>query len=60
MRIGIGLDISSVTAPIGGTNNPPSGQQFVTVTDIDGVEQFETVTDINGDEQRITIAVGTS
>jgi hypothetical protein len=45
--------------PLGGVNRP-AGEDFVTVTDINGVEQFKTVTDINGAEQRITVAVGTS
>lgn len=36
----------------------PAGEQFVTVTDSNGVEQFVTVTDINGVEQRLTVTKG--
>jgi hypothetical protein len=43
-----------------GSQQPPSGQQFLSVTDNNGTEQFVTVTDSNGVEQRVTVATGLS
>lgn len=45
-------------ALLGSAQQPPPGQQFLTVTDNNGAEQFVTVTDNNGVEQRITVATG--
>lgn len=45
-------------ADLGGVNSLPPGQQFVTVTDANGIEQFMTVTDQNGVEQLLTVYTG--
>jgi len=49
-----------IGTPLGSAQQPPPGEQFLTVTDNNGAEQFVTATDTNGVEQRITVATGLS
>lgn len=49
---------SKIITVLGSAQVPPAGEQFVTITDNNGIEQFATVTDSNGVEQRLTSYTG--